>query len=147
MPILIFSLMFNIFNDSIFFRVIWKFLKNLWNASYDLTSICLLPWYLNNLSFSPFWKFVWYSHDFALLLRPLMLPSPLPTETLLSFFFSIYLFIYWLHLVLIAAWRLFLVAATRGYPSCASRASHFGGFSCCRAQALWHELSSYGTWA
>ena len=58
-------------------------------------------------------------------------------DTSLHFFFSFYLFIYlfiylWLHWAFVAVHRLSLVVVSGGY----SRASHCGGFSCCRAQVL-----------
>ena len=38
--------------------------------------------------------------------------------------------------------------ASRGYSSCGMQASHCGGFSCCRAQALGHVgFSNCDTWA
>ena len=40
-----------------------------------------------------------------------------------------------------------LVVTSRGYFSCGAWASHCGGFSCCRAWALGHKLSSCGTGA
>ena len=40
-----------------------------------------------------------------------------------------------------------LVAVTRGYCSCGAQASHRGGFSCCRTQALARGLRGCGTWA
>ena len=47
------------------------------------------------------------------------------------------LFIYfWLHWVFVAACRLSLVAESRATLCCGGRASHCGGFSCCRARAL-----------
>ena len=52
-------------------------------------------------------------------------------------FLKIYLFIYfWLRWVFVAVRGLSLVVTLR----CGARASHCGGFSCCRAQAL-------GVWA
>ena len=44
---------------------------------------------------------------------------------------SLYFFFFWLRWVF---------AAARAFSSCGERASHCGGFSCCRAQAL-------GAWA
>ena len=53
-------------------------------------------------------------------------------------FIKKYLFIYfWLHWVFIAAHGLPLVVESRGLLSCCTVwASHWGGFSCCRAQGL-----------
>ena len=51
----------------------------------------------------------------------------------------IYLFI-WLRWVFVAARGLSLVAAAGATLRCGARASHCGGFSCCRARAL-------GAWA
>ena len=67
----------------------------------------------------------------------------------------IYLFIYWLRWVFVAARRLSLVAASGATLRCSAWASHCGGFSCCGAWALgtWASvvvargLSSCGTWA
>ena len=55
-----------------------------------------------------------------------------------SFFLSKFiLFIYfWLCQVFIAVHGLSLVVASRGYSSLWCKASHCGGFSCCRARAL-----------
>ena len=77
------------------------------------------------------------------------------------FFFKINLFLFnlfyfWLHWAFVAESRLSLIAVSGGYSSpCGAQASHCGGFSCCRAQALgmlasvvvarW--LSSCGSWA
>ena len=67
--------------------------------------------------------------------------------------FFINLFIYlWLHWVFVAACGLSLAAANGSTLCCSARASHCGGFSCCRAWALdaWasvavtHGLSSCG---
>ena len=81
------------------------------------------------------------------------------------FYFFNYLFIYlfihfWLRWVFIAARRLSLVAASRGYSSlrCAgfslrwllllrSTGSRCTGFSSCGSRALEHRLSSHGAWA
>ena len=53
----------------------------------------------------------------------------------------IYLFFFLQHWAFLAfLCRLSPVAASEGYSSCGARASHCGGFSCCRAQAL-------GAWA
>ena len=53
------------------------------------------------------------------------------------FFFFKDLFIYfWLYWVFIAACGLSLVVANRRYSSFGVKASHCGGFFCCRAQAL-----------
>ena len=53
-----------------------------------------------------------------------------------SFFFSFF----WLRWVFIAARRLSPVGASGATLRCGARASHCGGFSCCRARAL-------GVWA
>ena len=37
-----------------------------------------------------------------------------------------------------------LVAAGRGFSLVMVQASHHGGFSCCKAQALEHGISSFG---
>ena len=51
--------------------------------------------------------------------------------------FKFYLLIYfWLCLVFIALCRFALVVVSRGTLCCGVWASHFGGFSGCRAQAL-----------
>ena len=73
--------------------------------------------------------------------------------SLLNFFLNkfIYLFI-WLHWVFVAAHVLF---SSCGECRCQAWASHCGGFSCCRAQALGTRasvvvargLSSCGSWA
>ena len=55
------------------------------------------------------------------------------------FYKFIYLFI-WLRWVFVAACGLSLVAASGATLRCGARASHCGGFSCCRARAL-------GAWA
>ena len=90
--------------------------------------------------------------------------------TILNFLFfknKFILFIYFrLHWVLIAACRLSLVAASRGYSSLCARASHCSGFSCgawalgtrasvvvvcrlssCGSRTVERRLSSCGTWA
>ena len=56
----------------------------------------------------------------------------------LSFFFYkfIYLFNFWLRWVFVAACGLSLVAASGATLRCGAQASHYGGFSCCRVQAL-----------
>ena len=41
-----------------------------------------------------------------------------------------------LHWVFLATWVLPLIAASRGYSSCAAEVSHCSGFSYCRAWAL-----------
>ena len=81
-----------------------------------------------------------------------------------KFFNFIY---FWLCWVFIAVHRLSLVAASGATLHCGARASHCGGFSCCRARALGaqasvvvacglsscgsraleHRLSSCGAWA
>ena len=77
------------------------------------------------------------------------------------FFFPVNLFIYfWLRWVFVAARRLSLVAASRGYSSLWrvgfslqwllllwSMGSRHAGFSSCGSQVLEHRLRSCGTWA
>ena len=63
------------------------------------------------------------------LFHPLLIASS-------NFFFLIDFFNFWLSWVFIAAYRLSLVAASRGYSSCGVWAPHCGGFSCCRAWTL-----------
>ena len=70
-----------------------------------------------------------------------------------NFFFN--LFYFWLHWDFVAVRGLSLVARARATLRCGARASHSGGFSCCRARALgtWasvvvaRRLSSCGSWA
>ena len=72
-----------------------------------------------------------------------------------SFIFYFILFYFWLHWVFIAARGLSLVAASGPTLCCGARASHCGGFSCCRAWALGarasevaaHRLGSCGSQA
>ena len=52
------------------------------------------------------------------------------------FFFKIYLFIFWLRWVFVAAHGLSLVVARGATLRYGVQASHCGGFSCCRARAL-----------
>ena len=68
----------------------------------------------------------------------------------------VYLFIhFWLPWAFTAAHRLSLVVASGVTLCCSTQASHCGGFSCCRAQALAarasvvvaRRLSSCGSWA
>ena len=64
-------------------------------------------------------------------------------DYLVEFILFIYLFInlliyFWLHWVFVAPCGLSLVAVSGGYSSWAS---HCGGFSCCRAQALGVQAS------
>ena len=55
------------------------------------------------------------------------------------------LFIYfWLHWVFIAARRLSLVVASRGYSLLRCTGSRHAGFSICGSRALEHRLSSCG---
>ena len=70
--------------------------------------------------------------------------------------FFVCLFNFWLRWVFVAARRFSLVAARAGATlRCGVRASHCGGFSCCRAWALGARtsvvvargLSSCGSWA
>ena len=57
-------------------------------------------------------------------------------------FFFFYKFIYfWLRWVFVAARGLSLVAARGATLRCGGRASHCGGFSCCRARALGAQAS------
>ena len=79
---------------------------------------------------------------------PLTLPTALssspPFKGRDSIFFKkyIYLFIYfWLHWVFVAARGLSLVAASGSTLRCGAKASHRGGFSYCRAQALGSRAS------
>ena len=66
------------------------------------------------------------------------------------FFFSMYLFSFWLHWIFVAAPGLSLVGASGAAPACGAQASHRSDFSRCRAQApgVWasvvvlHRLSS-----
>ena len=53
----------------------------------------------------------------------------------------IYLYLCW---VFVAAHGLSLFATSRGYSSCGPRASHCGGFSYCRAQALGSVVVVHG---
>ena len=73
-------------------------------------------------------------------LYPSLLNCPVKPYTHLLFLKNkfIYLFIYfWLRRVFVAVCGLSLVAASGGSTLCCSVwASHCGGFSCCRAQAL-----------
>ena len=64
-------------------------------------------------------------------------------------FFLINLFIYfWLCWIFIAVHRLSLFVASRGhFSSCSVLVSNCVGFSCCRAQALEHQLGSCGVQA
>ena len=50
---------------------------------------------------------------------------------------------FWLHWVFLAVCRLSVVAAGEGGLLSSAQSSHYGGFSCCRAQAL----GLPGTWA
>ena len=60
----------------------------------------------------------------------------------LFIYLFVYLFIYfWLHWVFVAAYRLSLVAASRGYSSLRCTAFSLRCFSCCRAQALGVQAS------
>ena len=73
----------------------------------------------------------------------------------LLLFFRIYFIdlFFWLFWVFVPARGLSLVAVRGGYPSLLVWASHCGGFSCCRVQALGaqdsvvaaHRLSSCGS--
>ena len=64
-----------------------------------------------------------------------------------GFLFSKTINTFWLHGVFLAARELSLVAASGAALGCGVRASHRGGFSCCRTQAPEHRLSSCGAWA
>ena len=71
------------------------------------------------------------------------------------FLFLFFLIYFWLRWVFVAARGLSLVAASGATLHCGARASHCGGFSCCRAWALGtqasvvvtHRLNSCGLWA
>lgn len=55
----------------------------------------------------------------------------------IAVFFKVYLFTYfWLHWVFVSALQLSLAMVSRATVHCGVRASHGGGFSCCRAPAL-----------
>ena len=65
-------------------------------------------------------------------------------------FFKKNLFIFACSWISVAVCGLSLVAASRGYSSCGTRASRCGGFSCCGARAsvvVVRGLSSCGSWA
>ena len=51
-------------------------------------------------------------------------------------FFILFIYLFRLRWVFVAARRLSLVTASGGYSLCGVWASHCGGFSCCGAQAL-----------
>ena len=51
------------------------------------------------------------------------------------FFFSMYLFYFWLHRIFVAVSGLSLVGASRAALPCGAQASHRSDCSCCRAQA------------
>ena len=60
----------------------------------------------------------------------------------------IYYFMFWLRWVFVAVRGLSLAAASGGTTlRCGARASHCGGFSCCRARVLERILSSCGAQA
>ena len=63
------------------------------------------------------------------------------------FYFILFIYLFWLHWVFVAVCRPSLVAASGSTLRCSALASHFGGFSCCRARALECRLSRCGSWA
>ena len=57
-------------------------------------------------------------------------------------------FHFWLPWVFITVRGLFSTCDEQGlFSGCSTRASHYDGFSRCRAWAVWHSSSSCGTWA
>ena len=87
-----------------------------------------------------------YPSGFSSVVRNMFPSALLLTFCLFVLSFKLYLFLASLGLSLLC--KAFLVAESRGCSSCAMWASHCGGFSCYRAQAVGHAgFSSCSSWA